>query len=173
MEAKANQFAAMVLMPPDDFREQTKSFLEPTLAQFEDLKDRYEVSLTAIVLNWLKTTDRRAMIVVSKDGFIDWSLGSDRLFRSGVFFQAKKETIPIPERSLAALGSACGKEDARHPAGVWNAREGVLESVVFADAHGMTISLLIYPKDAPSRWEAAEEEAELMDTYEAFKRGQR
>lgn len=173
MEAEANAFAAMVLMPPDDFRDQTKSFLAPTLAQFEDLKDRYEVSLTAVVLNWLKTTDRRAMIVVSNDGFIDWSWGSDRLFRSGVYFQAKKETIPVPEKSLAALGAACGKEDVRHPAGVWNAREGVLESVVFADAHDMTISLLIFPKDAPSRWEVLEDESELMDTYEAFKRGQR
>ena len=95
------------------------------------------------------------------------------MFRSGVYFQAKKETIAIPEKSLAALGPACGKEDVRHPAGVWNARESVLESVVFADAHEMTISLLIYPKDAPSRWKVPEDESELMDTYEAFKRGHR
>jgi hypothetical protein len=95
------------------------------------------------------------------------------LFRSGVYFQAKKETIPVPEKSLATLGPACRKEDVRHPAGVWSARESVLESVVFADAHEMTISLLIYPKDAPSRWEVPEEQPELIDTYEAFKRGQR
>jgi hypothetical protein len=170
IEAEANQFAAMVLMPPDDFREQTKSFMTPTLAQFEALKDRYEVSLTAVVLNWLKSTERRAMIVVSKDGFIDWSWGSERLLKSGVYFQAKKQTIAIPEKSLAALGSNCGLEALRHPAGVWNQKESVLESVVFADSHDMTISLLIYPKDGPERWAGPEEQSEIMDTYEAFNR---
>jgi hypothetical protein len=173
MEAEANQFAAMVLMPPDDFREQTKSFMAPTLAQFEALKDRYEVSLTAVVLNWLKTTERRAMIVVSKDGFIDWSWGSERLFKSGVYFQAKKQTIAVPEKSLAALGSNRDLEDLRHPAGVWNPRERVLESVVFADSHDMTISLLIYPKDRRAQWAEPEEQSVLMDTYEAFNRGKR
>jgi hypothetical protein len=173
MEAEANQFAAMVLMPSDDFREQTKSFMAPTLAQFEALKDRYEVSLTAVVLNWLKSTERRAMIVVSKDGFIDWSWGSERLFKSGVYFQAKKQTIAVPEKSLAALGSNCGLEELRHPVGVWNQRESVPESVVFADSHDMTISLLIYPKDGPAQWAEPEEQSELMDTYEAFNRGKR
>ena len=173
MEAEANQFAAMVLMPPDDFRDKTKGFLAPTLAQFEALKDRYEVSLTAIVLNWLKTTDRRAMLVVSKDGFIDWSWGSDRLFKSGVYFRAKQEVTPVPEQSLAARGPASNVEELRHPAGVWNPRESVLESVVFADAHDMTLSLLIFPNEEPPRWEASDETSGLMDTYEAFQRGQR
>ena len=81
MEAEANKFAAFVLMPPDDFRDQTRNFRCPTLVQFQALRERYEVSLTAIVLNWLKTTKHRAMLVVSKDGFIDWSWGSDPLFR--------------------------------------------------------------------------------------------
>jgi hypothetical protein len=125
------------------------------------------------VLNWLKTTDRRAMIVVSKDGFIDWSWGSTPLFKSGVYFKAKQDVIPVPEKSLAALGPACSLEEKRHPAGVWSPRESVLESVVFADSYDMTISLLIYPKDAPSRWEDPEDKSELMDTYEAFQRGQR
>jgi hypothetical protein len=173
MEAEANQFAAMVLMPPDDFRDQTKPFLAPTLAQFEALKDRYEVSLTAVVLNWLKMTDRRAMIVVSKDGFIDWAWGSEPLYKSGVYFSAKKETIAVPSQSLAGLGSATGVTELRQPAGIWNLREGVLESVVFADSHDLTISLLIYPKHGPSRSEESDEEPELMDTYQAFERGQR
>jgi hypothetical protein len=175
MEAEANQFAAQVLMPPDDFREQTKSFLAPTLANFDALQDRYEVSLTAAVLKWLKTTERRAMLVISKDNFIDWSWSSPRLLKSGVFFKAKQETIPVPERSLAALGPARGLADVRHPAGVWNEYESVLESVVFADVHGVTISLLIYPLHGPSLWKERDPEPELTDTYEAFagRRGDR
>jgi hypothetical protein len=152
MEAEANGFAALVLMPPDDFREQTRDFRMPTLAQFEVLQERYEVSLTAVVLNWLKVTTRRAMLVVSKDGFIDWSWSSGTLFKSGVFFNAKQVTIPVPDLSLAALGPTNGAFEIRHPAGVWNQTEPVFESVVFSEYHDMTISLLIYPSEGPNRW---------------------
>lgn len=145
MEAEANSFAAFVLMPPDDFRDQTKNFKKPTLAQFKLLTDRYEVSLTAAVLNWLKITKSRAMIVVSRDGFIDWSWGSPPLVASGVYFRAKTVTTPVPDLSLAALGPSTGTVEVQHPVGVWSRNEPVFESVVIAEHHDMTISLLIYP----------------------------
>ncbi|MEE9985530.1 ImmA/IrrE family metallo-endopeptidase [Agrobacterium pusense] len=145
MEVEANSFAAFVLMPPDDFREQTKDFIKPNLQDFEALRDRYDVSLTAAVLNWLKTTKTRAMLVVGKDGFIDWSWGSETLFSSGVFFKAKQITTPLPDASLAALGPVAGTKELQHPRGVWNEFEPVFESVVFAEYHEMTLSLLIFP----------------------------
>jgi hypothetical protein len=170
MEAEANSFAAFVLMPPEDFRDQTREFSKPTLAQFEALRERYEVSLTAVVLNWLKTTPRRAMLVVSKDGFIDWSWGSGPLFSSGVFFKAKQITTPLPNLSLAALGAANGITEIQHPPGVWNLRETVFESAVFSEYHDMTLSLLVFPPHGPSRGSRDTEENELMDTFEAFQR---
>jgi hypothetical protein len=170
MEAEANSFAALVLMPPDDFREQTRAFVRPTLAHFEDLRDRYEVSLTAVVLNWLKSTSRRAMLVVSREGFIDWSWGSEPLFKSGVFFQAKQITTPVPTLSLAALGAANGMTELQHPAGIWNLREPVLESAVFSEYHDMTLSLLVFPPHGPGSGSRDPEEIELMDTFEAFQR---
>lgn len=132
-EAEANSFAAFILMPPDDFREQTKDFKKPTISDFEVLRDRYEVSITAAVLNWLKNTKSRAMIVVSRDGFIDWSWGSPALLASGVYFKAKTVTTPVPDVSLAALGPANGLTAVQHPAGVWNRSETVHESVLFAE----------------------------------------
>jgi hypothetical protein len=170
MEAEANSFAALVLMPPDDFREQTRDFRSPTLAAFEPLRDRYEVSLTAVVLNWLKMTDRRAMLVVSKDGFIDWSWGSQPLFKSGVFFRAKQVTIPVPARSLAGLGPNEGFSEIQLPRGVWNEREPVFESVVFSEYHDMTLSLLIFPSTTPSHWTDRDTEPELLDTFDKFQK---
>ena len=73
-EAQANTFASFLLMPLDDFREQIRS-QEITMALMRHLSDRYEVSITAAILKWLGITDKRAMIVVSKDGFIDWAWG--------------------------------------------------------------------------------------------------
>lgn len=171
MEAEANRFASLLLMPLDDFRAQTADFRRPTLSQFEVLRDRYEVSLTAAVLKWLELTDRRAMIVVSKDGFIDWSRSSAPLFQSGVFYKAKQEVVPVPERSLAGLGTRSPLNEIIHPAGVWSDREEVLESILHSEYHEMSISLLVFPAHGSvrPRWEL-KEESDLMDTYEAFRR---
>jgi hypothetical protein len=170
MEAEANSFAAFVLMPPDDFRDQTRGFRSPTLSCFAPLRDRYEVSITAAVLNWLKATERRAMLVVSRDGFIDWSWGSEPLFKSGVFFKPKQVTTSVPAASLAARGLDCGLSELQHPAGVWHPHEPVLESVIFSEYHEMTLSLLVYPPRAANGWREAFEGGELLDTYEAFQR---
>ncbi|TCA82399.1 ImmA/IrrE family metallo-endopeptidase [Rhizobium leguminosarum bv. viciae] len=151
MEAEANNFAAFLLMPPDDFRNQTQDFRKPVLSDFEPLRDRYEVSLTAAVLNWLKSTRSRAMVVVSRDGFIDWSWGSQPLLSSGVFFKPRKVTTPVPEESLAALGPDGGASEATHRPGVWSDDEPVIESVVFSEYHEMVISLLVYPAARGSR----------------------
>lgn len=171
MEAEANQFASFVLMPPDDFRLQTADFRRPTLAQFEPIRQRYEVSLTAAVLNWLKDTKRRAMLVVSRDGFIDWSWGSEALFKSGVFFKARQMTIQVPDASLAALGRRSGLTEIEHAAGIWNPTEPVFESAVFSEYHDMTLSLLIYPGSGADQWpERSEENHGIKDAFKVFQR---
>ena len=150
MEAEANLFASHLLMPLDDFRQQTGSFRRPLVADFEALRDRYEVSLTAAILKWLDLTHWRVMFVVSKDGFIDWARSSPALFKTGVFFRARQETIPIPQTSLAALGPSKAPLEIQHPIGVWNAQEPVFESVMFSEYHDAVLSLLHFSNQ--QRW---------------------
>src|SRR6202012_2822111 len=105
-------------------------FRRPLITDFEPLRDRYEVSLTAAILKWLDVTSRRVMFVVSKDGFIDWARSRPAVFKSGVYFRARQDTISIPPTSLAALGTS------KAPlTGVWNAQEPVFESVMFSEYH--------------------------------------
>lgn len=153
MEFEANEFASFLLMPLDDFRQQTDGLRRPSVADFERLKDRYAVSLTAAILKWLDTTSKRAMIVISRDGFIDWSRSSEPLLKSGVYFRAKQETTPLPDASLAALQdtSAEAATGKMLREGIWSVQEPVFESVLFSEYHDMAISLLIYPDDAPRR----------------------
>lgn len=152
IEAQANTFSSFLLMPLDDFRQQI-DHQKASIDLMQHLSDRYEVSLTAAILKWLSITDQRAMIVVGKDGFIDWSWGSTKLFASGVFFRGRSEVIPLPEKSLAAREdmSFDNETGIRHPAGVWNETEEVTEMTIFAEIYDMTISLLLYPKFAPPR----------------------
>ena len=73
-EAEANRFAAGVLMPFDDFRAQVPARVPATMEELGELaRERYGVSLTACALRWLEHTERRAILVVSRDGFVLWA----------------------------------------------------------------------------------------------------
>lgn len=170
IEAEANTFASFLLMPLDDFRIQLRG-RDIDMSLMRDLSDRYEVSVTAAILKWLDITDKRAMIVIGKDGFIDWARSSDPLLKSGVFYRARQDVIPLPESSLAAHPELCCDLDADvvHPPGVWPGDEEVREMMIFGSRTGMTISLLLYPNDSPPRrWGTEEDEPRDWDTYDQF-----
>ncbi len=169
MEAQANTFSSFLLMPLDDFRVQVNG-LKGSMELMQHLSDRYDVSITAAILKWLSITDQRAMIVIGKDGFIDWSRSSDKLFASRVFFKGRQETIELPPQSLAARQDMLidSVEGVKHPKNVWNDKEEVHEMTIFSDYHDMTISLLIYPKHAPYQPSEDDEEDGLEDTYTRF-----
>ena len=173
IEAEANTFASYLLMPLDDFRAQIKG-RAIDIDVMTELAERYAVSLTAAILKWMTITDKRAMIVVGKEGFIDWAWSSEPLIKSGIFYAARQTVIELPARSLAAqeVDADTGRHGERHEAGVWPGNEPVHEMTVFSPRNEMTISLLIYPDRAPSRWEVAElEEEPLQDTFEKFMAG--
>jgi len=170
VEGEANSFAANFLMPLDDFRDRLRG-RKADLHMFDLLTERYKVSLSAAILRWLGFTDERAMIVVGRDGFIDWAWSSTPLLRSGIFYRAKQETIELPAASLAARRdlSIDNKNGVTHPPGVWLGDEEVKEmAVITSEYRNMTISLLKYPKLARGGFYDEEEHAE--DTVDRFER---
>ena len=175
IEGEANTFASYLLMPLDDFRAQIKGRVID-LDVMTELADRYAVSLTAAILKWMTITDKRAMIVVAKEGFIDWAWSSEPLLKSGVFYRARQNVTELPPESLAAqeVDWETGRHGHQHPAGVWAGSEPVREMTVFSPGNEMSISLLLYPDRAPSRWDMAElEEEQTIDTFDKFMDGRR
>lgn len=173
IEAQANKFASFLLMPLDDFRSQIKGE-DISLDLMRHLSDRYEVSITAAILKWIEINERRAMLVIGNSGFIDWARSSDCLMKSGVFYRARQQTIPLPERSLAGgNGLAIGTyAEANHPRGVWLGDEDVREMTIFSRANERTITLLLYPDNAPDkRWSNELDEPEECDTYDRMVSG--
>ena len=82
--------------------------------------------------------------------------------------QAERRSRPA---SLAAreVDWDTGRHGVEHPAGVWLGNEPVREMTVFSPGNEMSISLLLYPDQAPSRWEMAElEEEDAVDTFDKF-----
>lgn len=154
VEHQANVFAANLLMPLDDFRRLIQPDAVVDLDVISDCAERYRVSLIATVLRWLSYTEKRAVLVVSRDGFILWARSSAKALRTGAFFRTSLGPIAVPVASLAAQGlTAQGltaeRQTARqHDGGIW-LPEPVLEMTVLSEQYDFAISLLLLRNDPP------------------------
>lgn len=155
IEADADAFAATLLMPIDDFRMQLGSD-SIALDILDQCAKRYGVSLTAAVLKWLEFTSQRAVLVMSRDGYILWARSSQSAFQSGAFFKTKGRVVPVPEGSLASSPSPLGNErdGSEVNARVWFPKEpkdmALREMKLVSDKYEQTMSLLILPKAEPN-----------------------
>ena len=173
IEAQANTFASFFLMPLNDFRSQIKGH-KPSLELMKHLSDRYESSLTATILKWLSVTDERAMLVVARDGFIDWSWSSEPLLRSGIYYKARQTVVELPAASLAATMSnyahmvKMNQHQCQHKAGVWLGNEDVEEMTLFFKHGNISLTLLLYPKSSARAYHP--DGHDLTDTFDQFER---
>lgn len=145
VEHQANVFAANLLMPLDDYRTQIPPGCKPDLDALGAVAERYQVSLIAGTLRWLEYTERRAVLVVARDGYILWSRASDPAFRSGVYFKTVGQPpIEVPSRSLASDPGIAGAGTAKreHGEGSWFRDEGCEELALVSDRYDFTVSLL-------------------------------
>ncbi|KZD07364.1 ImmA/IrrE family metallo-endopeptidase [Oceanibaculum pacificum] len=167
MEQQANEFAATLLMPLDDFRRQLEPRAKPSLDDIGSCADRYRVSLIAATLRWLQYTERRSVLVLSREGFILWARSSPRALKTGVFFRtANRPPVPVPATSLPMqpdyLDSSKGTVE--HDAGVWFA-EPCQEIALLSDHYDFAISL-IHLDDAAPRYSSPEAPEDEENTYD-------
>jgi len=170
MESEADVFASYLLMPIDDFRRKIGSEAV-VLNVLAECAKRYGVSLTAAVLKWLEFTTQRAVLVMSRDGYILLSRSSQSAFKSGAFFKTKGRVTSIPKNSLAASPDILVPEHQgiELPAITWFSQEpkdmSLREMKIVSDRYDQTMSLLILPK-AESRWDQnVEKEDSNLDEY--------
>jgi hypothetical protein len=169
IEQQANQFAATLLMPLDDFRRQIDPRARVDLDMISHCAERYRVSLIAAILRWLGYTERRAVLVVSRDGYILWSRASEPAAKSGAVFRTSAGAVEVPSQSLAATQDQFvdGRTGILHRPGVWF-REDVREMTIFSEQYDFTVTLLLL--EDRDRYIPLEPEPE-EDTYDRFTRG--
>jgi hypothetical protein len=149
VEVQADIFASTLLMPLDDFRGQT-----PSLVDFEVLgaaAERYGVSLTAVILQWLKHTHVSALLVVHRDGYVKWAFSSKTAFRNGAFIRTRDQGVPIPKGSLAVNADVSSE---RHgielPATIWfphaPADTSIHELKISSDQYDWVMTLILLPR---------------------------
>jgi IrrE N-terminal-like domain len=143
-EVEANRFAAGILMPKDDYCRQIDGH-PIDLELFRFCAGRYGVSLTPVILEWLSFTPELAILVCSRDGFIEWGVSSTPAYHNRAFFRTRNcPPRPVPENSLAARtgnGALSGRME--HRCGVWLPQFEVTEFAVASERYDMTLSLLL------------------------------
>jgi hypothetical protein len=151
IEREADDFAACLLMPFDDYRRQLAARDAPDIKVLSACADRYGVSFVAAALRWLDYTEKRALLVASREGFVLWAKSSDPAFKTGAYLATKRNTVEVPAASVAARRNEFS--DPRLPntlaAGAWLPEE-VTEMTIFSDQYDMTLSILLLG-DAESR----------------------
>jgi len=164
VEHQANVFAANFLMPLDDFRRQIAATDRVDLNMITHCADRYRVSLMAATLRWLGYTQRRAVLVVSRDGFILWARSSAAALKTGAFFRTSTGPIEIPATSLPVKPDLLidGRATIDHGPGIWF-REPVREMTVFAERYDFAISLLLLDDARPFASYEEEDEPDVFD----------
>lgn len=101
IEAEADDFASNLLMPMKQFRAATGS----AAVDFDVLSTAsamFGVSLTAVALRWIRSTPESALLILSRDGFIDWAVSSDKARSNGAFFRTKGRVVQLPAATMAA-----------------------------------------------------------------------
>lgn len=154
MENDANVFAAGLLMPLDDFRKQLSDRDGVDFDILGVCADRYGVSLTAAALRWLEYTQKRAVLVLSREGFILWSRSSELALRSGLFFKTVgRSPVEIPSFSLATQNPPdCNERlSLKHPDHIWFPEE-CRELLLPSERYDFSISLLLFSDTTPD-WE--------------------
>jgi IrrE N-terminal-like domain len=167
VEREANELASWLLMPLDDFRKQISPTDKP---DFDAGKcaTRYEVSLVAAVLKWLRYTDRRAIFVKSVDGYVNWAWSSEAAFKTGVFIRSSRGPVELPAGSAVAQESftAEARGGIDHPANVWF-NQASREHSFRSDRYDTAYTLVHLANAEPRAWS---EGRPLEDTYERFVR---
>jgi len=137
------------LMPLDDYRKQVTATVDLDL--FGHCADRYGVSLTAAILKWLQYTDEMAVLVMSNDGFINWSWSSEPAFKAGAFFRTRNNVIPVPTGAIAQDAIIKhNRQGIEIPCSIWFPHAAphiaLREMKIHAEQYDSVLSLLCLPR---------------------------
>lgn len=165
IEREADVFAANLLMPLNDFRAKLPPKDHPNFERLGRMADRYGVSLTAAILRWLEYTETRALVVVSTDGYANWSKPSKAALKTGAFIRTRNEPFELPARCIAVQADFTEETKAgiEQPAGVWFG-EPVVEMAIRSDRYDREITVLHLEDRGP----VYQAEEPVEDSYDQF-----
>lgn len=146
IEAEADEFASTLLMPVKQFKASLAG-QAINLDMLSTASKKFGVSLTSAALRWIRSTEDSAVLVLSSDGFMNWSVSSDKAFKNGAYFKTRGRVVAVPNGTLTSDQlKASSRLGERLPLKTWfeNAHPDavVREMKLHCDNYGYTLSLL-------------------------------
>jgi Zn-dependent peptidase ImmA (M78 family) len=114
MEVEANEFSALILMPPPLWRKEMEKFRNPDLSQVVTLAGIFDVSKEAAARSYAQYHDEPVAMVVTKDGKID------KVYRNSTRFPRLCVWAGSPVPTASSLFHAVRQLD--HPSSIVEAR---------------------------------------------------
>lgn len=160
IEVEADLFASYLLMPIDDYRKQVAG-TAIDLDVLGGCADRYGVSMTAAILKWLELTPQRAVLVMSRDGIVQWTRGSESGKWLSMALNKKqsngtRRALPSGCATRLTTGSNVDRQGTPMEARVWFPDEpaGMVlrEMRIVSDLYRQTMTLLVLPPEVKP-WE--------------------
>lgn len=173
LEAEADTFAANLLMPLDDFRGRLPGSALPTLGDLGAIAEHYGVSLISCVLRWLEYTERRSMLVISRDDFVLWSRSSEPALKTRLYMRTRNAApIEVPKQSLMRRKDLAdiARDGVKRPPGVWF-DEDCTELTIHSDRYDQVISVLLFGSAPPRSFFDEELEEDAFDRFGRRARG--
>ena len=146
LEHDADEFAANLFMPMNHFRQAT-SVSPMDFEVLSEVSANFGVSLTSAALRWINSTEESAVLVMAHDGFMEWSVSSDRAQRNGAFFRTKGKVVEVLAGTVAADDSvASARTGERRSLKTWFVHAHVdalmQEMKLLCNNYGYMLSLL-------------------------------
>jgi Zn-dependent peptidase ImmA (M78 family) len=156
MEAESDEFASNLLMPWKQFRDVTPA-IDVDFEALSDASTKFGVSLTAVALRWIHATSESAILILSRDGYMDWAVSSDKARSNGAFFKTRGKVVELPSGSIAANERiASSRRGEKIPLSTWfdhaHRDASAREMKLTCENYGYTLTMLhLSPSD--SVWE--------------------
>ncbi|TMP87269.1 hypothetical protein CWC05_09260 [Pseudoalteromonas ruthenica] len=147
IEGEANEFASNFLMPLNDFKEIISPTEEACRLLLGEAADRYNTSFTATTLRWLAYTEKKAVLVVSRDGFILWAWSSKSAYKAGYYIKTNGlAPKSLPKESLAAQiqPNLTVNDRVLHKSNVWFDNSSI-EHCFNSEQYDLVISIIYIP----------------------------
>lgn len=117
-EQQANEFAAALLTPEQFFAPLCQD-QDPSFELISDLADRFNVSLMATAMRYVRFTSEPCAIVFSKDGLVKWFSGSKDFNDLGLFIEVRVKPDPSSLAASFFQGRSISPSQRNVSASVW------------------------------------------------------
>lgn len=172
IERDADDFASNLLMPGDLLR----AWISSQRIDFRvlgDIAKRFQVSLEALCIRYIKFTTERAILVYWDNGFVkyEWRSGSARRTRARI--RRNGDPAEPPMGTLAADASITQEWDGTEmSAAIWCPEEAqhmkLREFKHTFGARDRVLTLLLLESAEPRAWDRSWQDEESFDSFDQF-----